>query len=156
MSAVVGGIVSFDYAGWSLRYPELAAYVSPPLGQLYFNEATIYLNNTPCSPVSDSSVGGMRYMLLNMLTAHIAALNAPLGGQPSSPLVGRVSNATEGSVTVATENKFPEGTVQWYQQTKYGAAFWAASAMYRTAIYTAPCPRNFEPALFTGYFGPGQ
>ena len=92
-------------------------------------------------------------MLLNMLTAHIAALNAPLGGQPSSPLVGRVSNATEGTVTVATDNQYPPGSVQWYQQTKYGAAFWAASAQYRTAIYAPGPRRSFEPPRFTGYFG---
>ena len=153
MSAVVTGIVAFDYPGWSLRYPELAAYVSQPLAQAYFNEAGIYLNNTPASPVSDSTVGGLRYMFLNMLTAHIAALNAPLGGQASSPLVGRISNATEGSVTVATENKYAEGTVQWYQQTKYGAAFWAATAAYRTALYAPGPRRSFEPGIFRGYFG---
>ena len=74
-------------------------------------------------------------MLLGMVTAHIAALNAPLSGHPASTLVGRISSATEGSVTVATQNDYPPGTAQWWQQTKYGAAFWAASAQFRTARY---------------------
>ena len=72
--------VAFDYLGWSARYPELAAYVSLQLATAYFNEAGLYCDNTVNSPVTDDSVGGQRYMFLNMLTAHIAALNALLGG----------------------------------------------------------------------------
>ena len=127
-----GGIVDFDYSTWALRYPELASWVSQPLAQSYFYEATLYCDNTPCSPIFDVN---QRAMLLNMVTAHIAGLNAPLNGQASSPLVGRISNATEGSVSVQTENLYPPGTVQWWQQTKYGAAFWAATAAFRTMRY---------------------
>jgi hypothetical protein len=128
-------IVAFDYSLWSARYPELAASVQPATAAAYWAEAGLYCDNTACSVITDDSAGGQRAMLLGMVTAHIAAINAPLNGQPASTLVGRISNATEGSVTVATQNDYPAGTVQWWQQTKYGAAFWAATPQFRTARY---------------------
>ncbi|NKI68956.1 DUF4054 domain-containing protein [Collimonas pratensis] len=141
MSCVIGGVVAFDYTAWSVRYPELASSVAQPLAQQYFNEAQLYCDNTPCSPIRDASVGGQRSMLLNMLTAHIAALNAPIGGQPSSSLVGRISNATEGSVSVATQMDLPAGSPQWFAQSKYGIAFWQATSQYRTMHYVpGPVP----------------
>lgn len=129
-------VVVFDYSVWAARYPELASSVSSTLAGIYFNEATLYLDNSDTSIVTDITV---RATLLNMLTAHIAALNAVLNGQASSPIVGRISNASEGSVSVQTQNDYPPGTVQWYQQTKYGAAYWGASARYRTARYVPTC-----------------
>lgn len=74
-------------------------------------------------------------MLLNMATAHIAALNSPLNGQASSPLVGRITNASEGSVSVQTQFDVPPGSAQWWAQTKYGAAFYAATAQFRVMQY---------------------
>jgi hypothetical protein len=138
-------IVAFDYVAWSARYPELSASVAQPLAQAYFNEAQLYCDNTVASPIIDDTVGGVRSMLLNMVTAHIASLNAPIGGQAASPLVGRISSATEGSVTVAIENQYPPGTVQWWQSTKYGAAFWAATQQYRKMAYFPGTPRNMDP-----------
>lgn len=136
------GAVAFDYATWSARYPELSASVSEATAQTYFAEAGFYCDNSATSPVSDEAA---RLVLLNMVTAHIAALNAPIDGQASSPLVGRISQATEGSVTVQTDNQYPPGTVQWWQQTKYGAAFWAATAQYRQfSLHPGP------PMVFTG------
>lgn len=132
------GVVTFSYADWSLRYPELAASVSAPLAQLYFNEASLYCDNTPTSIVRDLPT---RELLLNMLTAHVASLNASLNGQESSTLVGRISNATQGSVSVATQMDLPPGSAQWFAQTKYGAAYWAATARYRTMRYVpGPVP----------------
>ena len=34
-----------------------------------------------------------------------------------------------------TENLYPPGSAQWWQQTKYGAAFWAATSQYRGMRY---------------------
>ena len=136
--------VAFDYAGWSARFPELAAYVPQALAQLYFNEVgLLYCDNSATSPITDDTVQGERYMLLNLATAHVAALNAPLNGVPSPTLVGRISNASEGSVSVAVESKYPEGTVQWWQQTKYGAAFWAGTTKYRLMQYFPPQRHGF-------------
>lgn len=136
-----GGVVTFSYADWSTRYPELAPSVSPALAQMYFNEAQLYCDNTPTSIITDASQpGGERELLLSMVTAHIAALNAALNFQPSSPLVGRISNATQGSVSVQTDFQVP-GTAAWFAQTKYGAAFWQATVKYRSMLYVrGPVP----------------
>lgn len=119
--------VVFDYEAWAARYPELDAQGNAPQAQMFFNEATLYLDNTACSPVSDPT---QRAVILNQITAHIAALNGP----QSSPLVGRISSATEGSVNVSTEYAAP-GSAAWWSQTKYGAAAWQALAAYRTMQY---------------------
>jgi len=136
------GVVTFSYTDWNARYPELGVWVGASTAQLYFNEATLYLDNTLTSPVVDIE---QRTPLLYMLTAHIAQLNAPLGGQPSSPLVGRISDATEGSVTVRAQMDMPPGSPQWYSQTKYGSAYWAATAQYRMMRYSVGPQRNFQP-----------
>lgn len=135
------GVVVFNYATWVARYPEFAA-VTEPTATLYFNEATIYLNNTDCSPVVDT---GKRAVLLNMLTAHIAALAAK-AASPGGGIVGRIDSATEGSVSVHAEMvTTPNST--WYMQTPYGAAYWQATAQYRTMKYV---PGPVQPIPF-GY-----
>lgn len=144
---MVPGVVVFDYSTWRLRYPELAASVNDALAALYFAEATLYLNNTPTSLVCDLP---QRAMCLNMLTAHIAALNSAA----SSPIVGRIASASEGSVSVSTENSYPPGTVQWYQQTKYGAAYWAATARFRTMRYIPSPARPTDPYAPFPYSNP--
>jgi hypothetical protein len=86
--------------------------------------------------VADAAV---RSVLLNMLTAHIAALNSP----GASGVVGRVSSASEGSVSVSAELAVP-GSAAWFAQTRYGIAFWQATAQYRTATYRPPAyPSRF-------------
>jgi hypothetical protein len=57
----MGVIVNFDYNVWLVRYPEFgvngAQFVSPQLGQAYFDEATTYQANNGAGPVSDSTQG---------------------------------------------------------------------------------------------------
>lgn len=137
--------VTFNYSNWALRYPELACSVPDELAQLFFAEACLYCDNTNCSLVTDDSATGQRALFLGMLTAHIAALNAPLNGQASAQVVGRLSNATEGSVSVQFQNDYPPGSAQWFQQTKYGAAYWQASAQFRTGRYVASPARLVDP-----------
>lgn len=142
--------ITFDWGYFSARYAELA-YVGLGLAQLYFGEAQLYCDNTSASPVQNLQ---QRYSFLHMITAHIAQLNAPApsgpggGTVPSSPLVGRISSATEGSVTVQAEMKVPEGVPQFWAQTKYGIAFWAAAGAYRNMFYIAGPRRSFEPYPF--------
>ena len=136
-----GGPVVFNYPAWAARYPELSASVGQTQAQAYFNEAQLYVDNTPCSIIPNCAPVYQRAMFLNMVTAHICVLNAVLGNQPASPLVGHINSATEGSVTVAVENQYPPGTPQWYQQSKYGAAYWAAFSSFRTMHYM-PGPRG--------------
>lgn len=133
--------VTFDPAAFVARYPEFAA-VSPTLLGAYFEEAALYCSNSTANPAFPD---GTLPTLLNMLTAHIAWLNAPRDadgnpastGDPASPLVGRINSATEGSVTVQADiGDAAAGSPSqpWYMQTKYGAAYWAATAQYRTAF----------------------
>lgn len=141
-----GGVV-FNYAKWALMFPELAASVGSDQAQGYFQIAQQYVDNTQSTIIPNLAPAFLLTTFLNLMTSHVAALFAPsvnpANGQinPSSPLVGRISSATEGSVTVQTDNQYPPGTVQWYQQTKYGAAYWAGSAQFRTMMYV-PGPRG--------------
>lgn len=129
---------AFNYAAWTTRYPEFGA-VSEQLAALFFSEATLYLDNTDASPVQDVS---KRLMLLNMLTAHIAALSGA-GGRDAG-MVGRVSSASEGSVSVSTDSGLAAGTAPWFQQTSYGLSFWQATKTYRSATYVAAPAYTFE------------
>lgn len=133
--------VSFNYTSWVARYPEFKSILQET-AQEYFNEATLYWRNDGTSLASTTAI---QSTLLNMMTAHIAALNSQSQGDPSpgkskdaNSQVGRVATATIGSVTVTTElAKAPGtgGTEAWLAQTRYGLAFWSATAAYRTSRY---------------------
>jgi len=129
--------VAFNYGGWVARYPEFAG-VLQERAQLFFNEATLYCANR-LNPVEDLTT---LTTLLNMLTAHVAAMAVGPNGKPSpsNQPPGRVTNATEGSVSVTFENQYPPGSPQWFQQTRYGAAYWQATAVYRTMRYRTVPP----------------
>lgn len=127
----MGVTVTFNYQTWIARYPEFCS-VPEPLAQAYFDEATLYLRNDGTGPVSTESV---QSTLLNMLTAHIAKINATINGQAPSGLVGRIVDATEGSVSVSVDSTPLPGSAAWYAQTTYGFAFWQATRAYRTAHY---------------------
>jgi hypothetical protein len=134
------GAVTFDVTTWKLRYPEFTS-VNDGLAQLYFNEATLYCANhlNPVRKIETLTT------LLNMLTAHIAALNSPTttaGSNPGTP-PGRVGQATEGSVSVTFNFDASPGSEQWYAQTKYGFAYWQAILPYRLFRYK---PINYGPA----------
>ena len=137
----MGAIATFNFNLWQARYPEFIT-VSEPLANLYFAEAGLYLNNAGAGPVDDASI---QLLLLNMITAHIAKLNAKVNGVSSPDVVGRVTNAGEGSVSVTVEVDLAPGSAQWFAQTKYGFAFWQASARFRTANYLPAFPRRVNP-----------
>lgn len=144
----MGVSVTFDYQAWQKRYPEFST-VDPVLAQAYFNEATLYWRNDGTGPVSDENI---QQMLLGMLTAHIAKMNATVNGQAPSDIVGRITDATEGSVSVSAE-KFTNlsEAAQWFMQTKYGAAFWRATSGFRRAVY-----RPFNRPMPSGAPFPGR
>lgn len=148
--------VPFDYATWILRFPIFTA-VSEPLAQLYFDEAGILCANNTCNPYYCS---GQLSVLLNLLTAHIAWLNAPRDtqGNPATtgtapaPIVGRISSASEGSVSLSAENQYPPGTPQWYQQTQWGSEYWVLTANSRTMRYAAQ-PTFVPDSIYPYGFG---
>ena len=134
------GVVIFDPAAFKLRYPEFSS-VDSALLQQYFTQATIYLDNTDFSRVSDLAV---RAMLLNMLVAHIAFLYSGANGQSPSGLVGRIDSASEGSVSVHADMPGVTANSAWYMQTKYGADYWNATAPFRTFQYiSGHSPSNY-------------
>ncbi len=139
-------VVVFDPAAFTARYPEFIAVNAIVLG-MYFAEATMHLDNTDNSRVSDV---GQRTVLLNMLTAHIAAMNGSgVNGNGASGMVGRISSATEGSVSATAEYVAAKnGTMAWYLQTPYGAGYWAATASYRTMQYV----QGYSPSGYPGIY----
>ena len=126
-------VVVFDSAAFVARYPEFSSVTAGTLGA-YFTEATLHLNNTDASRVVDIA---QRAVLLNMLTAHIAALNGTgVNGAGASGMVGRINAASEGSVSASVDFvAATNGTQAWFYQTPYGVSFWATSARFRTMQY---------------------
>ena len=139
------GIVSFNYNEWLIQYPEFG-YVSSAQAQFYFNRATLYCDNTPASPITDLF---QRTVLLNMATAHVAKLFAAPAGQAPGGIVGRINSASQGSVSVQAAYREPTSDLEaWFNQTSYGAAFWAATTPFRTGFYVpAPPGANANQGL---------
>lgn len=140
VSVQLPGIVVFDYAVWSLAFPELAPFVSQPTAAGYFGQAGDLIDNTPSSLISDV---GMRGRILGLLTAHYAALFSSINGAAATGLVGRITGATEGSVSVQVQGPPMSANSWWWLQTKYGAAAWNALAPYRTMRYI-PGPNAYS------------
>ena len=141
----MGAIATFNYSTFADTYPEFGA-VDEQLITLYFQQAELFHANDGTGPVVRIE---SQTMLLNMVTAHIAQLMTPKPGaenEVGSPqLVGPIQSASEGSVSVSVANNFPPGSAQWWQQTKYGAMYWAAMAVYRTMHYRVNRGRPMNP-----------
>ena len=158
------GPVTWSYEWFQQRYPDIARWVSPEMGQMYFDLATLYLDNSDggssidihgCGCAGSRAVGspvrniGQRQILLGLLTAHIASLNANLNGQASSTMVGRIGSATEGSVSVTMDYPQVAGA-EWFGLSKFGQLFWQMTAAYRTARYI-PGPQYSRNRAFYGW-----
>lgn len=148
----MSAVAVFDIAAFRALYSEFAA-VSDVALQAYFAQATVFHSNTGAGVVQDAV---LQLALLNMVTAHVAWMRAPRDAQgnpsstgtiPASPLVGRISSASEGSVSVSTEWTPPGNTpsAPWWEQTKYGADYWAATSGFRNMRYRAPLGRAIDP-----------
>jgi hypothetical protein len=141
----MGAIASFNFQTWIKRYPEFSP-VDADVVNLYWEEAQLYHKNDGSLPIELEST---QTLLLNMLTAHIAQLNKHQpDGSTVSDLVGRISSGGEGSVSVSAAMT-PSLQADWYNQTKYGAAYWRAMAGLRTMRYT-PGPRRIFNPLYGG------
>jgi hypothetical protein len=137
------GVVVFDPIAWAAAYPELSGSVSAAQATGYFQQATLFLDNSPTSAVTDATPGGQRATLLNLIVAHIAKLFAVLNGEGPSGLVGAIASATEGSVSVSLVpvNAGSGAMAAWFAQTPYGLMYWAATAGFRTMRYRPAQPR---------------
>ena len=133
-------VVVFDPAAWAQAFPAFAT-LPAPLAEQYFGLTGLYLDNSPNSIVQDVN---LRRSLLYLLTAHIAQIFSPPGGDGANTLVGRINSATEGSVTVAADMPAADDAA-WFNQTPYGAAFWQGTLRWRSARYAAAPPYAFGP-----------
>lgn len=152
MTAPCSGIVVFNYLEWIQQYPEFGP-VTQPQAQSFFNRVTIGgpVDNTPGSPIQDLFE---RTILLNLAVAHMAFLFGPgPNGGPPRGAVGRVSQATEGSISATLDYSIPSGPLEaWWNQSPFGAEFYASTLRYRTAFYMPSLPRC-APFGVPGFFG---
>lgn len=143
----MNAVATFSFPAFAARYPEFRA-LDAGLAASYFTEATLYLRNDGSGPVQDA---GQQALLLNMIVAHLAKLNAlNPDGSSAAGLVGPITSATEGSVSVSSGLHVEPGTAGWFQQTTYGYAFWNATAPYRSMQYF---PRLRAYPVYSGGYG---
>lgn len=153
----MGFIAAPNYQAWVARYPEFTDVASGAY-DLYFAEAGLFCRNDGSGPVTTAAA---QSALMQMLTAHIAALYIQSQGDPSpgeaknaNTPVGRISDASQGSVSVRVD--WPSAAdssamEKWLSQTKYGAEYWAATLVYRQmryrpgCFYSLPGPRRLYP-----------
>jgi len=132
---VTTGVVVFVPATFKAAFPSFAT-LADALLSMAFNLATLQLNNSCGSRVCDANV---RETLLNLLTAHIAALLYGENGNPPAGIVGLVNKAQQGSVSVGTD----VGTIvygqAYYLQTQWGFLYWQSTARFRQMVYV-PAP----------------
>lgn len=149
--------IAFEFDSFAARYPELVPPTGPvtsPMAQAYWYEAELYWRNDGTGPCDTEN---QQRLLLNMVTAHIAGLNAAISGALPYNVVGRITNASEGSVSIGANLSLAPGGVlqEWFAQTKYGFSFWAATAGFRLARYRPGPRRFFDPAVAMLYGGRG-
>ena len=125
--------VVFDTGRFLARFPEFDNVADEQL-QALFNAATLYLDNTDASLVTNVAA---REALFMLLVAHLAQLNFGSKTSPATPLVGRVTSVSEGSVSISGDAPALPGTATWYGLTKYGISYWQATAPWRTMQYRA-------------------
>lgn len=145
-----GAVATWDYASFQTTFPAFATAPTEATLQSYFNMASIWIRNDGTGPVRDPA---LQQQLMFLLTAHLAQIFNGPDGTGSSGIVGRISSATEGSVTVTTEMESSLSNA-WFMQTPYGAAFWQATAAYRTFARYIPGPTRFGNGI--GTFGLGS
>ena len=126
-------VVVFDPAQFKLDYPQFAS-VSDAQLQYNFDIATLYCNNTDSSVVTNVE---QRAKLLDLLTAHITTLQVR-ASSGSGSAVGRLASASEGGVSTTFDYAPSTQSNAWYNQTGYGAAYWAATVAFRSFKWQAP------------------
>lgn len=96
----------------------------------YFAMAETFLDNTPCSIITDLK---SRKRMLYLLVAHIATLTGT--AEAGNNIVGRISSATEGSVSVSLDFGDMGKNERWYLQTQWGTMYWQLTKQYRSIAY---------------------
>jgi hypothetical protein len=128
--------VQFSYAAWAAGFPQFATIKPDQIVNIVLPIAQIYHRNDGGGPVTTAAT---QTVLLNLMVAHIAQILFGVNGNAPSAIVGRISSATEGSVSVTAEFPITQASA-FFLQTPFGAAWWGATAPYRTMQYRAPQP----------------
>lgn len=128
--------VVFDPVGFVAQYPEFTGIASASLTGS-FNQATFFCANTDNALVQDIPT---RTTLLWLLTAHITKLiygtNDGAGNVTPPPgMIGRLEVAKTGTVDGKADMGPPSGSAAWYNQTRYGAMYYAMVARFRSFRY---------------------
>lgn len=149
-------VVTFDPAAFKVAYPEFADVPDARLQALFAQAGVTLLDNSDGSIVTNIE---QRAALLDLLVAHLLTLygSTVLGADNAGPsgTVGRVASATEGSVSASLEYRAAASASEaWYNQTPYGAQFWAMTAMFRSFRYTALGQSGVGRALAYGAHRP--
>lgn len=130
-------VAELSVAEWRARYPQYDNLTDEQIEDLLL-DATDYLENTPCSIVSNLD---KRKRLIYLLTAHLAFLFYPdVNGDGGTGFVGRIGNATEGSVSISSGISGVPFKAEFFMQSKYGYDFWERTKIYRMGLYV-PGPR---------------
>jgi hypothetical protein len=137
----MGVIVAFDYQAWVLAYPQFSTIPRATVTDVILEIAEIYCRNDGGGPVSKAQT---QQTLLWLMVAHVAQLLYGANGQSPSGIVGVITAATEGSVSVSANFPATQNNA-WFLQTPFGAAFFAATASYRTMRYLPGPRRVFNP-----------
>ena len=139
----MGVKVDFSVANFKAAFPQFATLSDTQIVQGALPVAELYCRNDGGGPVSTAET---QTTLLNLMVAHICQIMYGANGQQPAGIVGRVSDASEGSVSVSAEFPMTPSNA-WFMQTPFGAAFWQATAAYRTMRYVPAPRRNFNPWL---------
>lgn len=124
----MSGVVRFDASRFRKLYPKISA--TDDQLSMFFIEACMQCNNTDKSIIKNLNE---RELLLFLLVAHIATLQQRIDS--GNEAVGRIASASEGSVSVSLDNGQTTQSEKWYQQTPYGARYWALIKQYRSFFY---------------------
>jgi hypothetical protein len=140
----MGVAITYTYAEWIAVYPQFAGTVtSAAFDATVYMLSQQYCVNDGTGPVTTAAI---QTTLMGLMCGHVAQLLFGSSTQAVSPLVGRVNSASEGSVSVAADMPPASNATQaWLYQTQYGAAYWAATAPYRTMRYVPAHRRNMNP-----------
>lgn len=140
--------ITFDFSNFVELFPVFAA-CSPAQAAGWFAQASVLCANSLSNPVYTRTCDlNILKTVLYTLTAHVGALQSPkdasgkysAAGSAPSPLVGRIDSAAEGSVNVHADMGDANAgspSQAWYEQTQFGATYWAMTAFVRTGVYMA-------------------
>ncbi len=134
------GQQSLDYAVFIAQFIAFASLTQAQITAAYA-EALATLSSQITNLTGDPAIDQINAIRMNYATAHLLAILYGENGNPPSGIVGRVDDATQGSVHVhADMGTMGQGAV-WWNQTVYGARFWALTEPLRRLSYV-PQVRN--------------